>query len=95
MIKYFKQNKFDLPQEYVNQVNFFAGKMKEFEKIQEEGNLDPNQYLNDLKAAAKREKDKLPKFSVDDAPFRKLLISSIEDEAKEIEEMLAGDDDDE
>lgn len=91
MIDYFKKNNFPIPKEYVDQVNFFAGKMKEFEKMQETGDLDPNQYLADLQAALKREQAKLPKFSAEDAPIRKLLVNSIQAEAKEIEEMLAED----
>lgn len=92
MINYFKANKLPLPQEYVDQVNLFAGKMKEFQKMQEEQSLDPNQYLSDLKDALSREQAKLPKIPEEDKVFRQLLVNSLQEEVNEIEEMLAGGD---
>lgn len=93
MINYFQKNKLPLPQEYVDQVNLFNEKMKEFVKMQEDGSLDPMQYLSDLKNALSREQAKLPKIPENDKPFRQLLVKSLQEEVKEIEDMLAGADD--
>ncbi|KAK8870676.1 hypothetical protein M9Y10_008563 [Tritrichomonas musculus] len=91
MIKFFKQVGYPIPKEYEDQVNFFAKKKKEFEEVQE-GDLDPNIYLEDLKKALIREKDKAPSIPKEDKPIRDLLIKSLEDEIKEMESMLAEED---
>lgn len=82
---------YPIPKEYEDQVNFFAKKKKEFEEVQG-GDLDPNQYLEDLKKALIREKNKAPSIPKEDKPIRDLLIKSLEDEIKEIENMLAEED---
>ncbi|OHT05282.1 hypothetical protein TRFO_27048 [Tritrichomonas foetus] len=94
LMSIYRDKKLEIPQPLVDQNTAFSKKMEEFMQAQENGELDPNEYLGQLEQAIKRETEKLPSLTVKEQGDRKAFINMLKSEYEEIKEMLENPPDD-